>query len=127
MSNDITRRKFIRSNSALAGFFILPSGLLANSPNGRLASAHIGTGGKGAVDTAQIAAHPKTQVVALCEDEALGGHAFDDVLDDSGKVVDPHARLSKDEGVFIREDTPPHASGTRDLPLPPQRIDRGNH
>ncbi len=62
-----TRRKFIKANSALAGFFILPSGLLANSPNGRLCSAHIGTGGKGAVDTAQIAAHPKTQVVALCD------------------------------------------------------------
>ena len=67
MTKDITRRKFIGSNSALAGFFILPSGLLANSPNGRLSSAHIGTGGKGAVDTAQIAAHPKTQVVALCD------------------------------------------------------------
>lgn len=65
--NETSRRKFIRSSSALAGFFILPSGLRANSPNGRLNSAHIGTGGKGSVDTAQIAAHPKTQVVALCD------------------------------------------------------------
>ena len=65
--HETSRRKFIRSGSALAGFFILPSGLRANSPNGRLNSAHIGTGGKGAVDTAQIAAHPKTQVVALCD------------------------------------------------------------
>ena len=62
-----SRRKFIKSGSALAGFSILPSGLRANSPNGRLQSAHIGVGGKGAVDTAQIAAHPKTQVVALCD------------------------------------------------------------
>ena len=67
MDKPITRRKFIRSNSAIAGFFILPSGLRANSPNGRLTSAHIGTGGKGAVYTAQIAAHAKTQVVALCD------------------------------------------------------------
>ena len=68
MNQHVTsRRKFIRSGSALAGFFILPSGLRANSPNGRLNSAHIGVGGKGAVDTAQIAAHPKTQVVALCD------------------------------------------------------------
>ncbi len=29
---------------------------------------------------------------------------FDDVLDDAGKVVENHARLSKDDGVFIRED-----------------------
>lgn len=64
---DITRRKFIRSNSALAGFFILPSGLRANSPNGKLCSAHIGVAGKGATDTAQIAAHAKTQVVGLCD------------------------------------------------------------
>ena len=65
--NETSRRKFLRSGSALAGFFILPSGLRANSPNGRLQSAHIGVGGKGSVDTAQIAAHPKTQVVALCD------------------------------------------------------------
>ena len=64
---ETSRRKFLRSGSALAGFFILPSGLRANSPNGRLQSAHIGVGGKGSVDTAQIAAHPKTQVVALCD------------------------------------------------------------
>ena len=48
MDKAITRSEFIRSNSALAGFFILPSGLLANSPNGRLTSSHIGIGGKGA-------------------------------------------------------------------------------
>ena len=65
--NETSRRKFLRSGSALAGFYILPSGLRANSPNGRLQSAHIGVGGKGSVDTAQIAAHPKTQVVALCD------------------------------------------------------------
>ena len=67
LESRLTRRKFVRSNSALAGFFILPSGLRTNSPNGRLTSAHIGTGGKGAVDTAQIAAHAKTQVVTLCD------------------------------------------------------------
>ena len=64
---ETSRRKLLRSGSALAGFFILPSGLRANSPNGRLQSAHIGVGGKGSVDTAQIAAHPKTLVVALCD------------------------------------------------------------
>ena len=67
MSQSTSRRRFLKSNSALAGFFILPSGLRADSPNGKLCSAHIGTGGKGAVDTAQVAAHPKTQVVALCD------------------------------------------------------------
>ena len=65
--HNTSRRKFLGSGTALAGFSILPSGLRANSPNGRLQSAHIGVGGKGSVDTAQIAAHSKTQVVALCD------------------------------------------------------------
>ena len=63
--HNTSRRKFLGSGTAMAGFSILPSGLRANSPNGRLQSAHIGVGGKGSVDTAQIAAHSKTQVVAL--------------------------------------------------------------
>ena len=67
MKKNMNRRNFIRENSALAGFFILPSGLLANSPNGKLCTAHIGTGGKGRVDVAQIARHSKTEVVALCD------------------------------------------------------------
>ena len=61
------RRQFIQSGSALAGFFILPSGLRASSPNSRLCTAHVGVAGKGATDTLQIAAHPRTQVVALCD------------------------------------------------------------
>ena len=48
-----TRRDFLKTSTAAASFFILPSGLLANSPNGRLCTAHIGTGGKGRVDTAR--------------------------------------------------------------------------
>ena len=67
MKEHTTRRGFLRASSAIAGFHILPSGLLANSPNGRLCTAHIGIGGKGRTDLAQIAGHPKTEVVALCD------------------------------------------------------------
>ena len=62
-----TRRHFLKATSAVAGFHILPSGLLANPPNSRLCTAHIGIGGKGQSDLEQFASHPNTQVVALCD------------------------------------------------------------
>lgn len=67
MKKHLSRRTFIKVNSALAGFHILPSGLLSNSPNSRLCTAHIGTGGKGWTDTTQIAADPRTEVIGLCD------------------------------------------------------------
>ena len=71
MPKKLTRRRFLGSSSALAGFHILPSGLLANSPNGKLCTAHVGVGGKGVTDTSQIAADPRTQVVGLCDVDQL--------------------------------------------------------
>ena len=62
-----TRRDFLKTSTAAASFFILPSGLLANSPNCRLCTAHIGTGGKGRVDTPGIAEHKHVQVLGLCD------------------------------------------------------------
>ena len=62
-----TRRDFLKTSTAVGSFFILPSGLLANSPNGRLCTAHIGTGGKGRVDTGEIAKHKHVQVLGLCD------------------------------------------------------------
>ena len=51
----------------MGGFFILPSGLRANPPNSRLCSAHIGTGGKGRIDTPGIGKHRNVQVLGLCD------------------------------------------------------------
>ena len=62
-----TRRDFIKTSGAVGSFFILPSGLRANSPNGRICTAHIGTGGKGRVDTAYLAKHKHVQVLGLCD------------------------------------------------------------
>ena len=67
MNPKLSRRSFIKASSALAGFQILPSGLLANSPNGKLCTAHIGVAGKGYTDTFQIAADPRVQVLGLCD------------------------------------------------------------
>ncbi|MEM1423861.1 MAG: DNA topoisomerase VI subunit B [Planctomycetota bacterium] len=56
-----------------------------------------------------------TALLATAEEKTA---RFDDVLDDAGKVVDPHARLSKDEGVFIREEpAPPLAPTGSDIDL----------
>ena len=67
MKAKATRRTFLKASSAMAGFHILPSGLLANPPNSRLCTAHIGIGGKGQSDLEQFAGHPSTEVVALCD------------------------------------------------------------
>ena len=56
-----SRRDFIKTSGAVSSFFILPSGLRANSPNGKICTAHIGTGGKGRVDTAYLAKHKLTR------------------------------------------------------------------
>ncbi|MCB1122669.1 MAG: Gfo/Idh/MocA family oxidoreductase, partial [Verrucomicrobiae bacterium] len=67
MSPKLSRRNFIKANSALLGFQILPSGLFSNPPSSRLCTAHIGVDGKGYTDTSQIADDPRTQVIGLCD------------------------------------------------------------
>jgi predicted dehydrogenase len=63
------RRQFIQAG-AVSTFSILPSGLWANSPNGKLRSAHIGVGGKGRSDISPIAGHDHVEVAALCDVDA---------------------------------------------------------
>ena len=62
-----TRRDFIKSSAALGSFFILPSGLRAKSPNSKICTAHIGTGGKGRIDTMYLAKHSNVEVIGLCD------------------------------------------------------------
>ena len=62
-----TRRDFIKTSGAVGSFFILPSGLRAKSPNGKICTAHIGTGGKGRIDTAYLAKHNNVEVIGLCD------------------------------------------------------------
>ena len=70
MNHKTTRRQLLQTTSVLAGFQILPSGLLANSPNGKLCTAHIGVGGKGSTDTRSIASDSRSQVLGLCDIDA---------------------------------------------------------
>ena len=64
---NITRRRFIKSTTAVAGYHLLPSGLLAKAPNSKLCTAHIGLGSRGKGDLSQIAAHDRSEVVGLCD------------------------------------------------------------
>ena len=65
--NKLSRRNFVKKSAAVSSFFVLPSGLRANSPNGRVCTAHIGTGGKGRVDTAELVKHERVQAVGFCD------------------------------------------------------------
>ena len=65
--NNTSRRNFIKASGAIGSFFILPSGLRAKSPNGKICTAHIGTGGKGRIDTVYLAKHDNAEVVGLCD------------------------------------------------------------
>ena len=98
MPQKLSRRNFIKANSALAGFFILPSGLLSNSPNSKLCTAHIGTGGKGWTDLTQIAADPRTEVIGLCDIDLmhLNGESRRNRKRDAESYSFPSARKFQD-------------------------------
>ena len=65
--NKLSRRNFVKTSAAVSSFFVLPSGLRANSPNSRVCTAHIGTGGKGRVDTGELVKHERVQAVGFCD------------------------------------------------------------
>lgn len=73
--NTTTRRDFLKTSVAVSSFFVLPSGLLSKSPNSRICTAHIGTGGKGRTDTTQLANHERVQVLGLCDVDRKRGQA----------------------------------------------------
>jgi len=70
-----TRRDFIKTSATVGSFFVLPSGLLSKSPNSKICTAHIGTGGKGRTDTTQLANHERVQVLGLCDVDRKRGQA----------------------------------------------------
>ncbi|MEM9157630.1 MAG: Gfo/Idh/MocA family oxidoreductase, partial [Verrucomicrobiota bacterium] len=83
-----TRRSFIKASTAFAAFSLLPSGLLANSPNGRLQVAQIGVGGRGKVNLKRIIKPTQTDLVGICDVDNL-------FLDEATTVV-PEAKKFRD-------------------------------
>ncbi len=85
-----TRRQFLRTAAmAVVGApFVMPSGLRAASPNGKLCHACIGVTRMGLGDLKNFQSHERVQIVALCDVDTQH-------LDSSAKLV-PGARLYTD-------------------------------
>ena len=62
-----TRRQFIKTAGALAGFHVLPSGLLAKAPNSRVCTAQIGLGSRGKGDLSRVGGNSRTEVIGVCD------------------------------------------------------------
>ena len=62
-----SRRSFLKQSSVFAAFTILPSGLLANSPNGKLQIAQIGVGGRGKQNLNALLSLSQLEMVGLCD------------------------------------------------------------
>ncbi len=67
MKSHLNRRNFLATSSALAAAGALTSGARADSPNGKLRTAHIGVGGMGGSDLNSVSSHPNVEVAALCD------------------------------------------------------------
>ncbi|MBF0198075.1 MAG: Gfo/Idh/MocA family oxidoreductase [Planctomycetes bacterium] len=64
---NLTRRDIIKKGSAIAPFLILPSGLLAKSPNSKMNFALVGCGGNGRGTLKQMVTHSNFNLVGLCD------------------------------------------------------------
>jgi len=74
-STRVTRRKFLASAGAFAGFTIVPSRIFAQPPSNKLNIAGIGVGGRGAGDLHEVRSE---NIVAICDvDWRLAGRTFD--------------------------------------------------
>lgn len=67
MNHKLQRRDFLKASAAAAAIQVLPSGARADSPNGKLRTAHIGVGGMGGSDLQSVSSHPQVEVAALCD------------------------------------------------------------
>lgn len=68
----MNKREFIKKSSVgTLGILLAPSLLKANTPQGKLRTAHIGVGNMGMEDLKAISSHPQVEVTALCDVDAL--------------------------------------------------------
>lgn len=67
MTRKLQRRDFVKASAAFAAVSVLPSGVRAESPNGKLRTLHVGVGGMGGADLRSVSSHPKVEVAALCD------------------------------------------------------------
>ena len=70
MNLTLKRRDFLKVSAAGVAVGALPSSVRAVSANGKLRTAHVGVGGKGASDLKEMAYHAHVEVAALCDVDA---------------------------------------------------------
>jgi len=75
---------------------VLPSGLLAEAPNSRLCTAHIGLGSRGKGDLAKVSGHDRTEVMGVCDVDFRQ-------IDRKLKKAYPNARFYQDYRVMLSE------------------------
>ena len=94
----MSRRRFLRTVAAatFAAPFILPSGLRAASPNGKLCHACIGVTRMGGNDLKNFQQHERVQIVALCDVDAQH-------LDEAAKLVPDARRYTDWRELFDKE------------------------
>ncbi|GIS29262.1 MAG: hypothetical protein CM15mP130_2920 [Verrucomicrobiota bacterium] len=63
-----SRRDFIKSSSAIGSFLSFHPDCWLKAPNSKICTAHIGTGGKGRIDTMYLGPkHSNVEVIGLCD------------------------------------------------------------
>jgi predicted dehydrogenase len=62
-----TRRHFLQAGLAVPALHLVAGRARAESPNGKLRTAHIGVGGMGGADLNAISSHDQVEVAALCD------------------------------------------------------------
>ncbi len=92
MSNDVSRRNFLRASGAAATAFtiVAPQSVRGSQANSKISVGLIGTGGRGTYDATIVNADPRARVTALCD-------LFDDRIEsNSGKIKTDKPAVFKD-------------------------------
>jgi predicted dehydrogenase len=91
----MNKREFLKNAATLSSMALLPSGMWAISPDKRLRTAHIGVGNMGGEDLKDISSHPKVDVVALCDVDAINLA--------EAKKLHPKAKTYADYRIMLKE------------------------
>jgi len=94
------RRDFLKSSAAFASLTFLPSSVWTITKNGKIRTAHIGVGGKGVSNLAEVSSHPMVEVAALCDVDSIP-LAEAKKLHPNAKVYTDYRRLLEEMGHVI--------------------------
>jgi predicted dehydrogenase len=95
LKSPLSRREFLKSSACMAGFSILPSGILANSSNGKLQIAQIGVGGRGVPNLNALLRQVNAEVVAICDVDSERLAAAKELVPGAKTFVDYRDLLDK--------------------------------